>query len=455
MRPIFAMAIIVLLVLTWTENVFANGAAGWEVDRTGTPGPIKQNDLILEREHVVFDKKDLSKNEGESLVKARFWIRNPTSKDITVKMGFPVNRKGDMADMSGNWESKELLENFHLKINGKKTPTDSNVFKHGEYRIVHTWEMTFAADSVTQYAVEYPLIESGNQADVIGSSSTFEYITHTGSFWAQPIQKATFEYCSDRLFQRLSPDHKTPAYYWSEPTVQIELILEVRPTPDEFDRKRNCIVWNRENWTPKKDSDDIRVTVKAWDYQQSIIMLGGECGINPCLVSTDMTMKYLCNEFRGCIFFQQGNIEKLTSGFDMGSRLSLSDRKLSNQVFDEIRNSVYDSLHLSHNNEEGLLDDPEYKISRLPAYKHYDEAPDHLKFLFEVHLLRYMRNYIAAQHGHEFEDPQLKKCFEGIPRKTEVSDVERHNLTFILQREKIVKEENEKAWKKIGLEIPE
>ena len=103
--------------------VFGNGAVWNEGFHGGVPGPIKQLELYLEREHVLINDR----------VVAIFWVKNPTTKDITTAMGFPLIGKMD------SWaaENETIPENVPVTVTvNDKSVTHSVNTKNKKYPLV-------------------------------------------------------------------------------------------------------------------------------------------------------------------------------------------------------------------------------------------------------------------------------------------------------------------------------
>ena len=269
--PFFIIFISSLLFLTRSAN--ANGAAWNPGNISGAPGPIKQNDLILLKEYVLFDDDS---NDQDKTVSAQFWIYNPTNKDIKITMGFPLYYNEIAERTSDNKYHEEYIQNFtnnfEVEVDDEKVNATPIANAIGPYTVVYTWEMSFPPMKTTEYSVEYPLAVSDRGADygtdeddtVGGSKQTrsFTYITHTGAYWAKPIHEATFEYCSASLikFMGSAPDGETSEVRETAQTYYSQRRgWTVNPKPYEIDNEDHCIVWKRQDWLPKKKVDDIKV----------------------------------------------------------------------------------------------------------------------------------------------------------------------------------------------------
>lgn len=266
------------------QIVFANGAVWNYGSIPGTPGPIKSKDLVLLKEHVLFDD-----NPGigkKTRVFAEFWVYNPTEKDIHVTMGFPL--KYDEATLQSQSRGSfvdDFSKKFIVEINDVKATSKPLVDGAGQYTIVYTWEMTFPGMKTTKYTVEYPLTISLRAMDHGGDeessrsgseeSRSFTYITHTGAYWAKPITNATFEYCSDHLVRLMlrapSGEISTEEKTRRENILEVSTVADgwsVKPRPYEINTDEGCVVWTRQNWTPRNPEDDIIVSTHHSSYTE-------------------------------------------------------------------------------------------------------------------------------------------------------------------------------------------
>jgi hypothetical protein len=195
-----------------------------------TPHPVKQEDLVLQREYVNFDRT----------VTAHYWIFNPTEKSITVTMGFPIGielLQGDPDEITAL--GKKFADSFSVTVGGKRVQTTLLISPGNDYPIVFTWEMTFPPKHVSEYLAEYPLNTYGISSDSGVGYSRFTYITHTGSYWAQPIGEATFEFCAKELMEEM---RKVPSgKYWLDDKHDYVISWTINPSPYEIDKKRDCV----------------------------------------------------------------------------------------------------------------------------------------------------------------------------------------------------------------------
>ena len=264
-------------------HVEANGAVWNAGTVVGSLGPLKQSDLVLSRQHVIFHDGSLGEKSG---VRAQFRIFNPTKRTITVAIGFPIDYSGAIERSGGDWKKQydeSYAKEFTVKVNGKKVPVSSSRDFYGVYSLMFSWDMTFLPRKTVEVVVEYPHNAYVNGGDGEGRSyykKIFRYLTHTGAYWAKPIGQAVFEYCSHDIVGLMhrspekseSPTERGTTTSWRDET------WWVLPDRYEVNEKTKCIVWKRAKWMPTKD-DDIEVGKSVQEGSYS----GDRTGIPPAV----------------------------------------------------------------------------------------------------------------------------------------------------------------------------
>lgn len=418
---IVVCSLVLLINLCFASSAAGNGV-GWDIGSvTTTPHPVKQDNLILQREHVSFGKN----------VKAHYWIFNPTQKKITVTMGFPIgliNLMGDAQEKAAFIRdyAKKFSDSFLIKIRGEKAKTSLLVNPGNEYPIVFTWQMTFPSGVITEYEAEYPLEWYGTHPDGGTDYIGFTYITHTGSYWAQPIGEATFEYCAKEMVEEMM---KVPSgEYWLDYQTEYHVEWNVKPQPYQIDKKRGCIVWRRSKWSPKKGTDDIAIS-KSWRSisWKSPDMVDTWEEDNTINTYSDMRLKNWCgtNEY-----YDLGNDINITKG-QFAQAIKLDTEYLTDDSLKKIVRWAYAYPKKTPDASVGL------------------ELPPHIETDFKLSLLSYLRNYLYAVHGHVFKDKTLSACFSNLSTRDRWSSVEVKNLEFIKASEKETKALDDKVRKEL------
>ncbi len=400
-------SIVLLCLFLLPGNARGNGAAWSSGVASAPPRPLKQNDLLLIKEHVVFKDGD---------VEARFWVNNPTKKQIHVTMGFPLEYKSYVQDKARVQEyTKQLLDKFDVEVDGEDVEARLTNDMTNDYPIVINWEMDYPSQTVTEFAVSYPMHSSqgGSDNPGIGSdwSQSFRYITHTGAYWAGPIKEALFEYCDKGapLLQRSPSGHEQ---YWSDGGNK-ETWASVNVSPSPYRLKDGCVIWERRDWTP---TQDIAIENKG-GYSHYRPESQEDIFDKWCGLSKD-------NEYKGKQF---------------AALVKLAEIPLTKATYAKLIDESHQYLTGESERCNGDWCDPFY------------EYPQHLKTDYELILLRYLRNSIFAQHGYAFKDDQLKKCFANVQQKSpNLSTVEKANLEFIQSLETQIKITNKKAWTEVN-----
>jgi hypothetical protein len=410
LRVIF---VLFLLQAMPAAYAYANGAVFHQGTESGSPMPVKQTELYLSKEHVVFKKDE---------VVAKFWVNNPSKNDISVRMGFPLKNG------YGQKDDKERIDYFNSMTSKIKVTSNNKTLKYeikendGEfYRLIIMWDMTFPPGDLTEFIVTYPKDSTWQSADGLGESFNFSYITNTGSYWARPIEDATFEYYDKELIDFITTFPS--GEWWSDNDTLIDVTYSISPQPYTLDQKTGKIVWNRHNWVPKKNRDEINVKI-GWkykfEYEQREVDGAGD---------------WRSNLDRWC---GQPEPTKEADSKQFAEVIGLETTKFDNKLFtiglgnkSKLYGGIYYQAEL-YGSTRGVL----------PAYKHINIA-------FKLELLRYLRNYIAARHGHVFKDGNFADCFANIKQKKNWADTEKANLELIKQLETELSREYNKALKEL------
>lgn len=416
---IFGLVFVSFLVC-FSQETKANGAVWNPAPISGSPRPVKQDELILNKEHVFFK---------DDQVNANFWVFNPTKNSKSVTMGFPLEYREYMKQSQGLTEGiegyvKELLNNFKITVNGQVVPAQLTQNLKNDYPIVINWEMVFLAEKITEFTVQYPMRWANQSGDNpgIGSewSRSFSYITHTGAYWAQPIKEAIFEYCDEGAsFLMEYPSGEYEEWKNNGWSVEHESV-GVNPKPTKLDWDTTCIKWEMKNWTPQKGKDDIGISIRGDGSDYTISLSCGENGNDEFWTSV---MKHWCGR---C----SKNDKKQFS-----AQMKLDKVRLSSRKFEDLVKESY--VYITGRNEEsnGDWDDPFY------------EFPEHLATDYQLNLLKYLRNSIYARYGHEFKDNELANCFSNVKViKGSLNEIEKENVKYIQTLEKQIGDKNQKAW---------
>ncbi|MEM1349208.1 MAG: hypothetical protein AAGI01_11675 [Myxococcota bacterium] len=398
----------------WGGHALANGAAWEDAPSVGLPGPVKETRLRLLEEAVTFER---------GVVRATFRVGNPTKEDVTLDVGFPVRIPQTLGGFPPK-DPRELLEHgdlsdpaalatFAAEKLSPKVAVDGEAArakiltnpKNVDYPVTYVWPMTVKAKSEAVFTVAYPLVYSWYESDFGEVRMTHTYITHTGSFWATPIGRATFEFCDDRLMKSVLG--LEPGTHWvgDEATTAWEVTHHIKPKPTRVDTKRGCIIWERRRWRPKKNKDDLLV----------------EVSIRPSLAD---------------LFFaeEESREDVIVSRWcqaepSLADVLSLKDVVLEAKDLPALSKPAMAMIRRT---------DPSSEEALKAAEKELVAAPEHVRLNFELAMYRYMRNYYFALRGYAFEDPMLARCFQGLTPNAKVgaSEGARQTIRALLFKEK-------------------
>lgn len=406
--------IAVVTMIAFPSAAIANGIE-WSLGVAGAqPGPVKQSALYLDEEYVVMD---------ESKVTAVFQVMNPSKHDIKTKMGFPLNRfmaagrEDDYAKTFGPENFRECLPNDDVEVlvNGQKVSTTVTCAPKGDYSTVINWTMSYPANKVTQFTVKYPHSGSslgGGEGSHVSDTKYWSYIVHTGAFWAKPIGKAQFQFCGEPVKSYCKDPSGITTWDADGSRQYNKRVVSIKPKHTLVDCKSNCIIWNRSNWTPVKADDiDVAYEITSQGFYDAYKGFDPEIDL--------MSLACVKKEIEG----KQENKH-------IGELAQISTTILNDEIIEDIYWSV--------ENQSALAAD----------------TPDHVMVIRRLALYRYLRNWIAAVHGHEFKDSKLKECFETVKKESSpYSSVELKNLEFLKKQEEIWSEKRKLLWDNIKMNL--
>jgi len=77
------------------------------------------------------------------------------------------------------------------------------------------------------------------------------------------LEEALFEYYDEDFVKFITSYYPGP--WWEDEGTQLEVKYVVSPQPYTLEIDEGKIVWQRTNWVPRKNKDDIRVAIN-WKY---------------------------------------------------------------------------------------------------------------------------------------------------------------------------------------------
>jgi hypothetical protein len=252
-------------------------------------------------------------------------------------------------------------------------------------------------------------------ADGLGENSAFVYITHTGATWARPIEEALFEYY-DRDFVKFVTSY-FPGLWWENEQTQLDVRHVISPQPYALDLEEGKIVWQRTNWVPRTVKDDIRVSLD-WKYRV------GAPGVDTH-TSDPSSFELLCGMQN-----ETADLEKIPH---FGEAIRIDTVKYDKTAFER---TIYQ--------EAGKYQERSGKYPAIAA---------HMALAEKLEVLKYLRNYLSARHGHVFKKDELSGCYRDVKVKKSWSPAEKENLALIQELEKPLAREYREAVRQIRDEM--
>jgi hypothetical protein len=411
MIPRTPALVLLSLIVAAAGDAHANGASWRWAKPTGTPGPVRAEGLVLEKEEVVF-------KDGK--VTASFSVKNISAKPITTAMGFPLS---EATDRKRGWSETEedgpaeyverKLKGFSVEVNGKRVGWKLATKLKGQYPMVIGWRMTYPPGALTAFTVRYPIRYSFFEGR--GGEVFVKYITHTGAYWARPIGEAVFRFC-DKAMIALYLEAPTGREWSHDGWGFTDYTWTIHPPDFSLDRESRCLVWRRKAWTPKPRVDDLEVGVRyqytKQDFPERPRLLDHWCG------------RY---EFTG---YDDDERAAPDDRFQKPSQQLAAELGLDRAALDEARFERAEKrawARLRHNRRTLTL----------------ASAPPHFRLLVRKQLLEYLRNYPYGIRDHAFKSDALRSCFEKVKgtRRGPLDRREAASIAFVRKAEARTAEE--------------
>jgi hypothetical protein len=276
--------------------------------------------------------------------------------------------------------------------------------------------MTYPAGARTYFSVSHPhsgSLTGGGEGTSYSDTTYWSYIVHTGAYWSRPIGKARLEFCGPPV-ATYCKDPKGTRTWDADGLRQYDKALSsIKPQQTSIDCEKSCLVWERTDWVPTK-SDDIEV---GYAYSSAGVGEGN-------LDSSDLGIDWYC--------------------------VTSQDVKDNPKIWHFAESTPIATAPLDSNNLEEIFDVAAGQRFGLNDSSVLEDLPEHVLTRLRLSLYRYLRNWLAARHGHEFRDPKLRSCYETVPKSTApLTPIELKNMEFLKQQEKIWEEQDRAAWEKI------
>lgn len=426
--------LLLLLITMCSGSALANSASWSYAENGGTPGPVQSEHLVLEKEEVVF---------ADGVVRATFWVKNTHSEDVTTQMGFPSSMKEKIDNGGIDHPLDPVAGKIVVTQDGEPLESALTTQQRSEYQRVIAWSMTFPARKTTRLVVEHPLFYDSIQYEVTGLQADirFDYITHTGAYWAKPIGEATFKFCDEKIMGLIGK-FKGKTSIWSEDLgTRYDVRWKANPKPTRVTKK--CVIWTRKKFRPKRGKDDLSIEIDIVDTADTI-------------PSRERMYDRWCGRYRWADWdyvastpYYLGKDDVPKDGYSeefahLARRFGVEQTKLDSKrlarieavAFKIIQNTRPDFE--SEDEEPGRVNYPSRaKLSKLKRLE------------FQLTLYRYLRNYHFARHGRRFESAQLAQCFANVQVvDAPMSSVGRANVKFLASREKALRAEFKKLERK-------
>ena len=413
--------LLICISLLWLieKPIYANGAVATSGAFGSVPGPIVKTPLVLQKEIVII---------GNETVEGQYCVYNPTDDPIHVTIGFPVasliseNATPDAQKYENLYISEVVLPKFVAKVGDTSFPVRrATELQSIDNPLVFAWDMSFPPRVVTQLSFNYPMIPEMYAGDNDGERISYEYITHTGSYWAAPIGEATIILRVSRIVNLIRS--YSPGYYWAAPGyARIEVEWSLSPLPYEFSGDGNAIVWHRRNWSPQKGIDDIKVSAGYYDrpISDSSHLAGDDLEAYP----TGRDLQELPQIWCG---------QQLDPPMPpLAEQMSICDHEIDAAYFRRFLEQAYQYWFLTQTLGEPVL---------------VDHLPLHIQADFSLQVLNYLHECVLLCHGDRMDAQGTAQCLPASAHPRPWSKTDKRSLAFLAKRKKELETQSKTAWK--------
>ena len=224
MKKTIAVLLAVSLVLL-SAVVFADDAPMALFGETLVP--IKSSEIQLVDEDIdVFT--NVNEFPGKASVTAVLRFKNLSDKDLTLLVGFPLDKEYNDTTEGEYYSTKQL--DFKVEVNGNKVHPRTFYDKQQE-RTWFVWEQKFPAKKKVIIKHDYKVPTWGsNHIDPEGYDiQYFQYILTTGALWAGNIERATITIHFDKPLNT--------KYYYAIPKTTMQSAKQVKWVLKDFEPK--------------------------------------------------------------------------------------------------------------------------------------------------------------------------------------------------------------------------
>ena len=192
--------LLIIILFSLPINILGNTAQPgfWGAGGTGTFSLLYPEDsLQYKKIQMVKENVSIQLYRGYAVVKGEYWMYNPSSESVTIKVGYPLNSNFSREDEFANYLTDIRFDSLYGLIafrNGEAVTILSEVIKNQEAGWAnenwYVWDNTFTPSDTTLITIYFivntnnAIIRNGYNKD---HNNGFIYLLETGSTWKQPI----------------------------------------------------------------------------------------------------------------------------------------------------------------------------------------------------------------------------------------------------------------------------
>ncbi len=246
--PLFLCA---LLLLSPLARVYANDGYVGSVGQTAFP--LKNSDIVMEREKVVIE--DLGADAEEALVECTFWFKNTKDSAVEVEIGFPEERVGDQDNPYYEIRDfKTWIDGIAVNVETKQAVESPEIEHFGDYTRWFTWKVAFKPGELHVIKNTYRIHQGANNY----GGWDYRYVLKTGALWAGKVGKAEVYFKSPR-FPFSTKDLSDGAYvkflkkHLADESKKDDPWFLVHLTPPIWVIEDGAVKWTFENFEPEQN----------------------------------------------------------------------------------------------------------------------------------------------------------------------------------------------------------
>ncbi len=192
--------LIFIILFSFPINILGNAAQPgfWGAGGTGTFSLLFPEDSLQYKQiQMVKENVSIQLYRGYAVVKGKYWMYNPTSESVTIKVGYPLNSSfNSETEFSHHLTEIRFDSLYGLKAyrNGAAVTILSEAIDNPDAGLEnenwYIWDNTFAFYDTTLITVYFivntnnTIIRKGYNKD---HNNGFLYLLETGATWKQPI----------------------------------------------------------------------------------------------------------------------------------------------------------------------------------------------------------------------------------------------------------------------------